>query len=278
MRIVTLCENRVLESRLKAMHGLSLYIETKGHKYLYDVGQEDIFLNNAKILGVDLKECEKVIISHGHYDHGLGLGKITHLLNKDNFIINKNAFKNRVRINEDRTVKDLSILSVSDNISSLGQDMHESFEIAKGVWCICNVPIPKDYVRTDNGLYVEDENGKFIEDYFEDEISLAIETKKGLVVISGCSHTGVINILKEAKRVTACHNIDTFVGGMHLVKASENQILQVSKELLDLKVKRLLIGHCTGVNTIALLQEKLGDKIEIIHNYVGFEFGDSALE
>ena len=85
MRIVTLCENRVLSGNLKAMHGLSLYIEIRNHKYIYDVGQEDIFLTNAKKLNIDLKKCEKIIISHGHYDHGLGLVNLRNLINKKIF-------------------------------------------------------------------------------------------------------------------------------------------------------------------------------------------------
>ena len=278
MKIVTLCENRVLESRLKAMHGLSLYIEVKGHKYLYDVGQEDIFLHNAEILKVDLEKCEKVIISHGHYDHGLGLGEIKDKLNKENFIINKKAFKDRVRINADNSKKNLGILSRAESLESLGMEMNKSFEIDKGVWCICNVPVPDDYVRPDKGLYVEDGKGGYKADDFEDEISLAIETKKGLVVISGCAHCGVINILKEAMKVTGVDKIDTFVGGMHLIKAEKDEIVKIALSLLDLQIKRLLIGHCTGVDTIAFLKEKCKDKIQVIHNYTGFEFKDNQLE
>lgn len=270
MKIITLCEDRTLDSKLESIHGLSLYIETKGHKYLYDVGQKDIFLKNAKAIGVNLKECEKVIISHGHYDHGLGLSEICNSLNENNFIINEKAFKNKVRINPDKSVKNISILSVANNISNLGKRMNKSFEIEKGIWCICNVNIPEDYVRTDTGLFVE-KNGEFVEDKFEDEISLAIETEKGLVVISACSHCGIINILKEAKRVTGVNNIDTFIGGMHLVKALKDEILQVAEELLNLDVKRLLIGHCTGESVINLLKDKLKDKVEVIHNFVGLE-------
>ena len=88
MRIVTLCENSVLSGKLKAMHGLSLYIEIRNHKYIYDVGQEDIFLSNAKKMNIDLKKCKKIIISHGHYDHGLGLVNLGDFINKNNFIIN----------------------------------------------------------------------------------------------------------------------------------------------------------------------------------------------
>lgn len=278
MRIITLCENRVLSGKLKAMHGLSLYIEIRNHKYIYDVGQEDIFLSNAEKLNIDLKKCEKIIISHGHYDHGLGLVNLKNIINKDNFIINKKAFSNKVRLKSDKSVKDIGIVKEVKDLEVFGRDINESFEIDKGIWCICNVQIPEEETRADSGLYVENEKGFYELDKFEDEINLAFVTRKGLVVVSGCSHCGVINILEEAMRVTGVKQIHTFIGGTHLIKASKEEILKVGKKLLDLEVKRLIIGHCTGVDTIELLKEQCGDKIEIIHNYVGLDFIDNDLE
>ena len=278
MRIVTLCENRVLSGKLKAMHGLSLYIEIRNHKYIYDVGQEDIFLSNAKKMNIDLKKCKKIIISHGHYDHGLGLVNLGDFINKNNFIINKKAFKNKVRIKSDKTAKDIGIVGAVKDLEAFGMDIDKSFEIEKGVWCICNVPVPKEYKKADVGLYVEKEDGSYELDDFQDEINLAVETKDGLVVISGCSHCGVINILEEAKRVTGVQRINTFVGGTHLINSSKEEILKVADKLLELKVERLIIGHCTGVDTISLLKERCKDKIEVIHNYVGLDFEDINLE
>ena len=278
MRIVTLCENRVLSGKLKAMHGLSLYIEIRNHKYIYDVGQEDIFLSNAKKMNIDLKKCKKIIISHGHYDHGLGLVNLGDFINKNNFIINKKAFKNKVRIKSDKTAKDIGIVGAVKDLEAFGMDIDKSFEIEKGVWCICNVPVPKEYKKADVGLYVEKEDGSYELDDFQDEINLAVETKEGLVVISGCSHCGVINILEEAKKVTGVQRINTFVGGTHLINSSKEEILKVADKLLELKVERLIIGHCTGVDTISLLKERCKDKIEVIHNYVGLDFEDINLE
>ena len=278
MRIVTLCENSVLSGKLKAMHGLSLYIEIRNHKYIYDVGQEDIFLSNAQKMNIDLKKCKKIIISHGHYDHGLGLVNLGDFINRNNFIINKKAFKNKVRFKSDKTVKDIGIVGAVKDLEAFGMDIDKSFEIEKGVWCICNVPVPKEYKKADVGLYVEKEDGSYELDDFQDEINLAVETKEGLVVISGCSHCGVINILEEAKKVTGVQRINTFVGGTHLINSSKEEILKVADKLLELKVERLIIGHCTGVDTISLLKERCKDKIEVIHNYVGLDFEDINLE
>ena len=164
------------------------------------------------------------------------------------------------------------------HLEAFGMDIDKSFEIEKGVWCICNVPVPKEYKKADVGLYVEKEDGSYELDDFQDEINLAVETKEGLVVISGCSHCGVINILEEAKRVTGVQRINTFVGGTHLINSSKEEILKVADKLLELKVERLIIGHCTGVDTISLLKERCKDKIEVIHNYVGLDFEDINLE
>jgi len=272
MRVVTLCENRLEPSfGLKASHGLSLYIEHENYNLLYDVGQNSVFLENAQLLGIDLNTCKNIIISHGHLDHAGGLSEFKCKVDYDKVIIDKDAFEERVRLNGQKTM-DIGISNKLNYLSHIGKNIDNSFEIVKGIWCISNVKIPDEYSSMEKGLLIRNIQGNLEDDKFEDELNLAIETPKGLVVISGCSHCGVINILEHAKNVTGVHEINTFIGGMHLTFASEQETLATINELKRFNIKRFIIGHCTGLDAIVLMKQSFPTDVEIINNYVGYEF------
>jgi len=272
MRVVTLCENRLEPSfGLKASHGLSLYIEHENYNLLYDVGQNSVFLENAQLLGIDLNTCKNIIISHGHLDHAGGLSELKCIVDYDKVIIDKDAFEERVRLNGQKTM-DIGISNKLNYLNHIGRNIDNSFEIVKGIWCISNVKIPAEYSSMEKGLLIRNAQGNLEDDKFEDELNLAIETPKGLVVISGCSHCGVINILEHAKKVTGVHEINMFIGGMHLTFASEQETLATINELKRFNIKRFIIGHCTGLDAIVLMKQSFPKDVEIINNYVGYEF------
>lgn len=270
MRIVTLCENRLEPCfGLKASHGLSLYIEYEGHKILYDLGQDDVYIKNAKLLNIDLSQCDNVIISHGHLDHAGGLMYLDSL--EDKVIIDKTAFLERKRVigNEKR---DIGVSNVLSKYRDLGSDIDKAFELHKGVWCVPRVQLPSDYKSMEKGLFVIDEMGNMKDDTFQDEISLALESTDGLYIVSGCSHRGTINIIKECMKVTKQDKVHTFIGGLHLNFAPKEEIEKVLYLLKELDVKRFVVGHCTGWRAISMMEEILGSSVEIIYNYTGYEF------
>lgn len=277
MRVVTLCENRLEPSfGLKASHGLSLYIEHNNHKVLYDVGQDGVFLENAQLLGIDLNACKNIVISHGHLDHAGGLSQLDCKANHKKVIIDKNAFEERVRLNGQKTM-DIGISNKLSNFKNIGREIKNSFQIENGVWCISNVDISNEYCGMEKGLLVRNSQGDLEDDTFKDELNLAIKTAKGLVVISGCSHRGVVNILEHAQRVTGINEINTFIGGLHLTFASESETLATINELKRFNIKRFIIGHCTGWDAINLMRQCLPKDVEIINNYVGYEFNKEDL-
>ncbi len=277
MRVVTLCENRLEPSfGLKASHGLSLYIEHEKCNLIYDVGQDSVFLENAELLGIDLSSCNNIIISHGHLDHAGGLIELDYEETHKKVIMDKNAFQERVRLNG-KKIMDIGISNKLKHLQSMGKEIEISFEIAEGVWCLSNVVVPDDYCGMEKGLLIRNSQGNLVDDMFEDELNLAIETAKGLVVISGCSHCGVINILEHAQKVTGIKEINTFIGGLHLMFSSEQETIAIIDKLKKFNIKRFIIGHCTGLNAVFLMKQMLPKDVEIINNYVGYQFIEEEL-
>lgn len=269
MRIVTLCENRLEPCfRLKASHGLSLWIEDDGYKILYDVGQDDVYYENAKVMGIDVESADAVIVSHGHLDHAGGL---KYLRNLSSVIISDASFQDKVRVHDGREM-DIGISKELSAFQKLGKRIENSFQIQKGIWCIANAPLNSPCQCLEIGLCELGPDGKLREDSFSDELNLAMETSEGLYVISGCAHRGVINILKEAQKVTGIDKIHTFVGGMHLNFADREQIEQVLLELKRFEIQRYVVGHCTGLEAITMMKQIFGKETEIINNYVGYVF------
>lgn len=272
MRIVTLCENRLEPCfGLKASHGLSLYIEYNGHKILYDLGQDDVYLENAKKLHINLKECEKIIISHGHLDHAGGLLYYEDAFEPEKVVVDKRAFMERRRIIGEFQ-KDIGVSNILMKYKNIGKEKVESKELYKGIWCVSDVKLPDDYKSMEKGLFIVDDNGNIQDDTFQDELNLAMEGPEGLYVISGCSHRGAINIIKESMRVTNKSEVHTFVGGLHLNFAPDEEIKNMLYELKKFSIKRYVVGHCTGWRTISMMREILGEEVEIVYNYVGYEF------
>lgn len=269
MKIVTLCENRLEPCfQLKASHGISLFIETDDYKILYDVGQDNVYFENAKLLGVDIESADAIVISHGHLDHAGGL-KYLKDLNK--VIISAESFKDKVRLNNGKEM-DIGISVKLTQFQYLGKSINKSFKIHEGIWCIANVNLTSQYQCMEKGLCEKDEDGVVREDSFSDELNLAIETSDGLYVISGCAHKGVINILREAQEVTGVNKIHTFIGGMHLNFANEKQIQNVLLELKKFNISRYVVGHCTGFEAITMMKAIMGTETEIVNNYVGYCF------
>lgn len=269
MKIITLCENRLEPCfGLKASHGLSLFIEKDGYKILYDVGQDRVYYDNAAILGIDVESVDAVIVSHGHLDHAGGLEYIKDL---SKVIIAEQSFNEKIRIQNNKEM-DIGISRKLNQFQSLGKKIDKSFELCKGIWCIANVDLTSSCQCMEKGLCEKDANGAIRDDPFSDELNLALETPKGLYVISGCAHKGVINILHEAQKITGIDKIHTFVGGMHLNFANYTQIQDVLFELKKFRIQRYVIGHCTGFEAISMMKYMLENDTEIVNNYVGYTF------
>jgi len=268
LQITTLVENTMGEHlALRNEHGISFYIEKDGHKLLFDTGQSDAILYNAEQLRIELKDLEYVILSHGHYDHSGGLHYLSEEAKQFELILGKGFFNEKYGY-------------LNNSYEFLGNNFDEDFlaergipyrfvqddvtELIPGVYVITNFPRTHDD-EIINPRFVIRKDGKFEQDFFKDEVLVTIDTPKGLVVILGCSHPGMRNML-DAVRNLLNKKIYAVLGGTHLVEA-KGRMFDNSIEYLNTQgIEVVGVSHCTG----QLAMESLGKTNErYFHNRTG---------
>lgn len=271
MKITTLIENKSGENEdLYIEHGISLYIEVDGKKILFDTGQGEKFLENAKKLNIDLKNLDYVIISHGHHDHSGGLPVLIKEINPDVKVFVGREFFNRKHS-----------LRPNGNYDFVGNPFDESFfkendmdveyieedvtRLTDNLSIYTNFDREKEFENINETMYISDGDG-YKKDMFYDEISLGIKTSKGLVVLVGCSHAGVVNILKTIDKRTST-NIHAIVGGTHLIREDDAKINKIIDYLKDNDIKVIGACHCTGKQGETMLTQQLEDNF--INNNTG---------
>ena len=259
MNFLSLVEDETDNDKLLPIHGVSFLITLDdGYKILFDTAQKDIFIKNSKILSTDPFSSNVCVISHNHYDHSGGL---IHLIN--------GAFNSPIYVHEKFLVDRFSIRN-GKPISSVGIDstalldykklvmIKESItKIHENVYILANVNLENDF-ETISKNFVIKRDDNFIQDNFEDEISLIIDSERGLIIISGCSHKGMINILNSAKRFFD-KDIYAFIGGTHLIGSSDFRLNKTVNELNKFDLKILGACHCTGDKAMKLLSKEFKD-------------------
>lgn len=262
MLLKTLVENTSLSSEFENRHGLSFYLETGTHRMLFDLGQDELFLENARKMDVDIDSVDTVIISHGHYDHGGGLKTFLKQNSQAKVFIRENAFEPHFSHSPagykenglDPALKKESQLIFTDEVQ----------EIDTGLVVFSNVS-PKELFSGANKNLYREENHKKISDDFSHEQNLIICEGEKRILIAGCSHAGIINIKKKAENILGT-NVTHVIAGFHLynpsLKKSESDafIHAVGSRLREEKVM-CYTCHCTGAHAYSLLAENLGENI-----------------
>ena len=244
MKLITLMENTAVSSAFACEHGLSLYLETGGRKILFDAGQSGAFADNAGKLGVDLGAVELCILSHGHYDHGGGLARFLEKNSHAKIYVNRHAFEPHYNaagkyIGLDLQLQKNTRLCCTAGGETLGENLR---------LLTLNTP-PTDT----SGLTVM-ENGQLQPEDFRHEQYLLADEDGKRILISGCSHKGILNIL-EAFRP------DILVGGFHFMKIEDRALLEhYARKLLTFPTT-YYTGHCTGEPQFAVLKEIMGERL-----------------
>ena len=244
MKITSLLENTTRRTDMQTEHGLSLYIETNNRKILFDMGQSELFAHNADTLGIDLSAVDIAVLSHGHYDHGGGLQTFLSIndhapvyVHRDAFLPHYNGTEKYIGL--DVTLKHHPRLHIVDDTK----------EIAKGLTLYSCNALPRPHSFGSCGL-TERIGDSFVDDDFRHEQYLLIEEDSKRVLISGCSHKGILDI-------TAWFSPDVLIGGFHVSKFPLDNRLKDSAQTLAAYPTDFYTCHCTGEAQYAFMKQYL---------------------
>ena len=262
VKIVVLLENTTESSKLKCRHGLSLYAETDTHKILFDMGPNDLFLKNAEALGVDIADIDTAVISHGHVDHCGGLKCFLEKNQKAKIYLCPQAV-------EEHYVKVIGIpfyagidraLRSSDRFV-FTDDVHVTDD---EITLFSNVAGKFPPPESDNNLFTK-RSGKMIPDDFCHEQNLVVTSGDSRILICGCAHAGIVNIIERAKTITG-DNPTAVIGGFHLSEPtkgryeSDSYIDSVAAALTEIK-SSYYTCHCTGEKAYEKMKARLGARL-----------------
>lgn len=252
MKIVTLMENTSCSQDLRAEHGLSLSIEACGKRILFDAGQTDAFARNAEKLGIDLAAVDYAVLSHGHYDHGGGLGRFLEINEMAPVYINTNAFG----LHYNAAGKYIGLdpaLAESGRLILTG----EKHSIAPGITLFSCNDLHRAYPTNPFGLTVK-EGSAFRPEDFRHEQYLLVEENGKRVCFSGCSHKGVLNIVRWFRP-------DVLVGGFHFMKLNPLGVeLRQAAEVLLGYPTTYYTGHCTGLAQFEAMKRIMGPRLHAL--------------
>ena len=192
-------------------HGLSYLIEHNGERILFDTGQSDLFLMNARTMGINLKNIDTIILSHGHFDHGNGL----QYLAGGKLICHPGCFVKRYR------KADYSYIGLKNSKEELSKKFNlvissKPYHISDKIVFLGEIPRITVFESKHTSFILD--GG--IPDFVMDDSAIALLLDKGLFVVTGCGHAGVVNTLEHAKKVTGENTIYGIMGGFHLKKAT----------------------------------------------------------
>lgn len=238
-------------SHTPSEHGLSYFIEYDGKRLLFDAGQSDMFLRNAKVMNINISDTDMIILSHGHFDHGNGLFN----LSGGSLLCHPGCFVKRYR------KADMSYIGLKNKKDEFTGRFElitskSPYKISEKILFLGEIPRLSSFESQSTTFVFEDGTPDFV----MDDSAIAMITEEGLFVVTGCGHSGIVNTLEYAKKITGEKIIYGIMGGFHL-KEVDNQIKSTISYLKDNNVKHLLPSHCTSFPALSAFHESFHIKI-----------------
>ncbi len=272
--ITILVDNNVIGPRVKSEHGFSIFIEADGRAMLFDTGQSDILIHNARALGIDLTRTEAIVLSHGHYDHVGGLLPVLEIIpgpcpvyaHPDIFVERYSHSTGKPRKAGSKfTVEELDLAGATLKLSK------ESREIFTGVYTTGEIPRVTDFEDVGGKFYLDPEGT--IPDVIRDDQSLVIDAQRRLILLCGCCHSGLVNTMLHVHELFPDKRIDTVIGGLHLKNASKERMDTTIENLREFGVTMVMGGHCTGKRQAQRLAESVEVEAPPCNAGLRLEFG-----
>ncbi len=248
LKITVLVENTAGKRGLMAEHGLAFWVEADDRRILFDTGQGMVLAHNAHELGIDLHQAADVVLSHGHFDHTGGLKHVFGNSGHANLYVHPEAFAPKyVRRPNGESEENGSPYSDVEALRPHAKRIiltKEPTQIADGIWVTGEIPRNSPF---------EDTGGPFFKDAactqddpILDDQAMYLDTVRGLVVLLGCGHAGLVNTLNYVAHLTRRDRIYAVLGGMHLLRADERRLRESEAVLRHFSVERIGPAHCTG--------------------------------
>ncbi len=266
--LTILATNRTHDEKYVVEAGLCVHVATPEGNFLFDTGQKRAFIYNAVQMGMDLTSIQAIFLSHGHDDHTGGLYHYLKMYGGTTVVGHPNLFIPKFQlINGERL--DIGIPFSEEELKALGARFvltSKPHALSEHVMTSGEIPRITSY-ETPDEIYQERIQESYITDPLHDDMALFIKTIKGLIVLVGCAHSGVINTLKHAIRLTGEERIYAVMGGFHLLNASQEKIHRITVALQKLAPQYVVPLNCTGARAAIHLAKHLPD--QVLHYYVG---------
>ena len=274
-RITILCENTIGARIGSGEHGFSAFIETREGSFLFDTGSGRFIVENAFAFGKDLRNIKRIFLSHAHYDHTGGLPEVLKIKGEIDVHAHPNLFLDRIALPKEKSGERTLYMGIPYKrtyLELLGAKFkldREFLEVEDGMFITGEVSRRTSFENLDPRYQI-----KLGEDYsidaFEDDQSLILDTPKGLIIIFGCAHAGMINIIHHAMKKTGKEQISGLIGGTHLGFFEPDRLEASISALKNLSIGFIGVSHCTGFGASVRLSQEFGDRFRT--GYVGAVF------
>jgi 7,8-dihydropterin-6-yl-methyl-4-(beta-D-ribofuranosyl)aminobenzene 5'-phosphate synthase len=260
VKIAILDDNVTGLPPFKAEHGLSVWLEVEGRSFLWDVGQSDVAVWNANVLGIDLRKVEGIGLSHGHIDHAGGLMPMLYAAGPKKIYAHPVAWAPRYMV-----LGDIKIFAGIPLRREATETICTSIEMSRGpvevlpdVWLTGEIPRVTDFEGPEPLLYIE-KDGELVPDPFEDDQALVIKKPDGVIVLTGCAHSGLVNILEHA--AAEYGPVKAVVGGTHLGMGAPVSKVEATMDFLEeILPDKMIINHCTGSIVMSRMLDRFGPR------------------
>jgi 7,8-dihydropterin-6-yl-methyl-4-(beta-D-ribofuranosyl)aminobenzene 5'-phosphate synthase len=254
VKITLLSDNVVHTKGLFAEHGLSILLERGEQQLLFDVGQGVSAVHNAHVLGITLQSLP-VVLSHGHYDHTGGLVHFSRMLSRTVVFAHSDVFKQRFSTKVANDIRSVGAPFAKEELERNGVELQldsDPHEVLEGIWTTGQIARPFAADQAVTGLWLDVASS--VPDYVLDEIAVIVEGSKKAMVLLGCAHAGVPNVMQQVEAMTD-KPLYGIVGGLHLAKASQRDVEALALLLRKRGVEFVAASHCTGCGAAQVLNK-----------------------
>ncbi|NVN90786.1 MAG: MBL fold metallo-hydrolase [Desulfuromonadales bacterium] len=277
IRIRILVDNKAGEGLVEE-HGFSAWIEVNGHRILFDTGQGGALAHNADMLGYDLRQIDKLVLSHGHYDHCGAVAEVVQTAPAARIFCHSNCFLPRYSIRSGEEPRSIAMpFSIGKALFDVPDNRVQWVTRPRMIESNVGIsgPIARLHPMEDTGgPFFLDPEGRH-PDPIRDDMAMWITTDRGLVIITGCCHAGLLNTVEHIRNVSGVEKILGIIGGLHLANASHDRLETTCSALRGWNPEFVIPCHCTGEEAQLFLRVALGARVT--PGYAGFELNSNNI-